>query len=719
MTGGRGHDTAPGAASSARPERIVALGFSPEAKALLERLRQGVHLAAIRWPSESLPAGAWLEQQWPEATAVLAVGACGLVTRLIAPLLRDKLQDPAVLVLDPAGRFVVPLLGGHTAGAERLSQELAALLAAQAVLSGGCQARGDLALDAFGSEWGWRRGAGDWSALMRRRAAGLPIRWRQEGGTPLWRQLQATARLEETGLQETDLVESGLEESGLEEAAADPVDPQEPGRAAAEVADLVIGPRLGPGCRWHPPCLWLGMGCERGTDLALLERLVQRGLAAAGLAESAVAGLASIDRKGDELALLELARRHGWPLRLFGADALAAVAVPNPSDRVAAEMGTGSVAEAAALLAAQAHPPWPPTPDQTPVPAPGSAPTPTPPAAPPPPDQVPVPVPAPASTPSASAPAQAPAAAAAPVPTLEPEPGLEPELGSRLAEPAHWLLPKTIERPLPHERGAATLAIAQSPEQFGPERGELHLIGAGPGALSLLSGEARQALARCTVWVGYGLYLDLLEPLRRPDQLRRAGRLTAELDRCAEALALARAGLRVALVSSGDSGIYGMAGLALDLWLRLAAAERPGFTVHPGLSALQLAAARVGAPLMHDFCTISLSDRLTPWAVIERRLRAAAEGDFVVALYNPRSQGRDWQLGRAQQLLLAGRPANTPVVLARQLGRPGESVRLHRLGDLPLEEVDMLTLVLIGNSTSLSREGWMLTPRGYPGAELG
>jgi cobalt-precorrin 5A hydrolase/precorrin-3B C17-methyltransferase len=121
---------------------------------------------------------------------------------------------------------------------------------------------------------------------------------------------------------------------------------------------------------------------------------------------------------------------------------------------------------------------------------------------------------------------------------------------------------------------------------------------------------------------------------------------------------------------------------------------------------------------MHDFCTISLSDRLTPWEVIERRLRAAAAGDFVVALYNPRSLGRDWQLERARTLLLEGRPAATPVALARQLGRPGESVRLYTLEDLPVEEVDMLTLVLIGNSTSRLQDGHMVTPRGYPGACL-
>jgi cobalt-precorrin 5A hydrolase/precorrin-3B C17-methyltransferase len=183
-------------------------------------------------------------------------------------------------------------------------------------------------------------------------------------------------------------------------------------------------------------------------------------------------------------------------------------------------------------------------------------------------------------------------------------------------------------------------------------------------------------------------------------------------------LGLANQGLNVALVSSGDSGIYAMAGLALELWLTQSPDQRPSFEVHPGISALQLAAARAGAPLMHDFCTISLSDRLTPWEVIEKRLEAAAAGDFVVALYNPRSKGRDWQLARAQELLLAGRPGTTPVALARQLGRPEEQVSLHTLGDLPIEQVDMLTLVLVGNSTSRTQDGRMVTPRGYPGAEL-
>ncbi|MFM9103882.1 MAG: SAM-dependent methyltransferase, partial [Cyanobium sp.] len=136
------------------------------------------------------------------------------------------------------------------------------------------------------------------------------------------------------------------------------------------------------------------------------------------------------------------------------------------------------------------------------------------------------------------------------------------------------------------------------------------------------------------------------------------------------------------------------------------------------LSALPRAPARARPPTPHHSRPSSRTERLPPRAAIAQRLRAAASGDFVVALYNPRSQGRDWQLGRARELLLQGRPPSTPVVLARQLGRAEEQVNIHTLGDLPIARVDMLTLVLVGNSTSRSADGWVVTPRGYPGAEL-
>ena len=584
---------------------------------LLRRLLNAGLIDRIALPPDSSDtAPAWssrgvaelLSAEWHQSSAFVAVGACGAITRLIAPLLGHKSEDPAVVVLDPQGRFAIPLLGGHAAGGEALSEQIAAVLGGAAVLTGACSNEGRLALDSFGEAWGWRRGSGPWDALMKQAQRQAPIQVAQTAGNSRWQQLDGAP------------------------AAAPATAP------AGTAPDLVIGNAPTTACNWHPPSLWLGMGCERGTSLSLLDRCVDATLAELNLAPEAVAGVATADRKADEPALLELAQRRGWPLRCFPAEQLAAVAVPNPSAAVAAELGTASVAEAAALLAA------------------------------------------------------------GPAAQLRAE--------------------KRIERAQPGELGAATLAIGQAASQWAPARGQLHLIGSGPGSLDLLTPDARRALAESCVWVGYGLYLDLLEPLRRPDQLRSDGQLTQERERCREALELACQGLTVALISSGDSGIYGMAGLALEQWMALAPGDRPAFTVHPGISALQLAAARAGAPLMHDFCTVSLSDRLTPWAVIEKRLQGAAAGDFVVALYNPRSMGRDWQLGRAREPLLEARPPGTPVVLARQLGRPEEAVSLHTLGDLPLDQVDMLTLVLIGNSTSRVQGGRMVTPRGYPGAEL-
>jgi len=581
--------------------------LSNQALPLLRQLLERGLIDRIASPADGV---AWqtgdlqrlLTSEWSRSHAFVAVGSCGAITRLIAPRLSGKDTDPAVVVVDGQGRFAIPLLGGHGAGAEALAIAVAALLGGEAVITGAGASQGRLALDSFGTGWGWRRGPGPWDALMKSSARGAPLQLEHHSGNDRWLQLD------------------GLPCTGTSSER------------------LSVGVERSDHCRWHPPALWVGMGCERNTSLELLERGLSEALAAQGLALEAVAGLASADRKADEPALLELAERHGWPLRCFSSSALHAVEVPNPSPVVEAELGTASVAEAAALLACGPN--------------------------------------------------------------------------------ASLRVQKHIERAAPGEQGAATVAIAQAAKQWAPQRGTLHLIGSGPGSLALLTPDARAALAESSVWVGYGLYLDLLEPLRRPDQLRSDGQLTQERERCREALELACQGLSVALVSSGDSGIYGMAGLALEQWMALAKHDRPAFQVHPGLSALQLAAARAGAPLMHDFCTVSLSDRLTPWAVIEQRLQAAADGDFVVALYNPRSKGRDWQLGRAQELLLAQRPGTTPVVLARQLGRPEEAVSLHTLGELPIEQVDMLTLVLIGNSSSRVEGGRMVTPRGYPGAEL-
>ena len=269
----------------------------------------------------------------------------------------------------------------------------------------------------------------------------------------------------------------------------------------------------------------------------------------------------------------------------------------------------------------------------------------------------------------------------------------------------------------------ATCALALAPRAIDPAavgqaRGALAIVGIGPGDAGWRTPEATAALEAADDVVGYSLYLDLVGDAIAGKR-RHDGTLGAEEDRVRLALDLAAGGRSVALVSSGDAGIYGLATLAFELIDRGDRADwkRIAVSVAPGLSALQAAAARAGAPLGHDFCAISLSDLLTPWPVIERRLAAAADGDFVVALYNPASQRRSVQFGRALDILGATRPPETPVAIARNLGRPGESVILASLAEARHAAIDMLTIVIVGSSRTRRADAGgaprIYTPRGY------
>lgn len=270
----------------------------------------------------------------------------------------------------------------------------------------------------------------------------------------------------------------------------------------------------------------------------------------------------------------------------------------------------------------------------------------------------------------------------------------------------------------------ATCAVAVAPGPIdvrttGRPQGRLLVVGTGPGSDGWMTAESEAAVAEATDLVGYSLYLDLLGP-RVQGKTRHDFPLGEETDRVEKALDLAAEGRTVALVSSGDPGIYAMATLVFEL---LNAPKDPAWSrvaveVCPGISALQAAAARSGAPLGHDFCTVSLSDLMTPWEAIERRVRAAADGDFVIAFYNPVSRRRTWQLAKAREILLEARPETTPVVIARNLGRPEESVRVVTLRDLDPARIDMLTVVLVGSSETRALvrgdgRSRVYTPRGY------
>jgi len=249
--------------------------------------------------------------------------------------------------------------------------------------------------------------------------------------------------------------------------------------------------------------------------------------------------------------------------------------------------------------------------------------------------------------------------------------------------------------------------------------GILFLVSLGPGDNSQRTFAAQAALERSKVLIGYKGYLLLLSP--RQDQKIVASEIGEEEERARMAVDIAASGSDVSLVSSGDVGIYAMAGLVYEVlkekgWL-------PGRDIEvevlPGVSAFNAAASRLGAPLMHDFACISLSDLMTPWDTIARRLEAAAQADFVICLYNPQSRSRNWQLTSAQQILLALRSGETPVGIVTNGYREGEKIVLTTLKQMTAYPVDMSTTLLIGNSKTFQWDRWMVTPRGYHLEKIG
>ena len=242
-------------------------------------------------------------------------------------------------------------------------------------------------------------------------------------------------------------------------------------------------------------------------------------------------------------------------------------------------------------------------------------------------------------------------------------------------------------------------------------KGKIYVAGIGPGSQEDITPAVRAAVSVSDVIVGYKYYFSFIQPYVKPDAVCVDTGMRKEQDRAALAFDYAGEGKCVCVISSGDAGIYGMAPLVWEMkHERNAEVE---IEVLPGISAFQKAASLLGAPIGHDFCVISLSDLLTPWEKIERRIEAAAAADFVTAVYNPKSEGRYWQLHYLKDIFLKKRSAATPVGYVRQAGRPGQETVVTTLADFDPEQVDMFTVVLIGNSQSYNWQGKLITPRGY------
>lgn len=237
----------------------------------------------------------------------------------------------------------------------------------------------------------------------------------------------------------------------------------------------------------------------------------------------------------------------------------------------------------------------------------------------------------------------------------------------------------------------------------------LYVVGIGPGDARYFTAQAREAMARAEVLCGYTAYIDLVRDIF-PDKEIFTTPMTREIERCRKALALAQSGREVAMVCSGDAGVYGMAGPLYELLPEYPGAE---IEVVPGVTAALSGAAVLGAPLTHDFCVVSLSDLMTPWPLIEKRLRCAAEGDFTIAIYNPSSRKRADYLQKACDILLETRPSDTVCGWVENIGREGETSRVLTLRELREEKLNMFTTVFVGNSATKNILGAMVTPRGY------
>lgn len=244
--------------------------------------------------------------------------------------------------------------------------------------------------------------------------------------------------------------------------------------------------------------------------------------------------------------------------------------------------------------------------------------------------------------------------------------------------------------------------------------GKIMLVGLGPGAVEHMTGRARAAIAEADTIIGYVTYVRLVADLIDGKEVIKKS-MTEELDRAIEALDRARQGKKVALISSGDAGVYGMAGPTFEVLFQAGWTPESDIEVEivPGASALNTCAALVGAPLTHDFCAISLSDLLTPWPTIARRLDAVAYADFVVALYNPKSGRRTRQIQEAQRIFLRHRDPKTPVAIVKSAFRPKQRLEFTTLEKMAEADIGMLSTVLIGNSNTFIRDGLMVTPRGY------
>jgi cobalt-precorrin 5A hydrolase/precorrin-3B C17-methyltransferase len=561
---------------------------------------------------------------WNKHKALIFIMAAGIVVRTIAPLIKDKTADPAVVVLDEKGRFAISLLSGHLGGANEIAEEIADFLKGNAVITTASDINNMPSIDLWARE-------NDLALEDREIIPHIAIRFLNNGVLKVYLQMA------EDSSQESEIK---LPEGFLE--VSDPTS-----------ADLLITNKnlftvhdshfTAKGQLYlRPKNLVVGIGCNSGTSEMEIEDAVKKTLEESNLSFLSIYFLATIDKKAGEKGLVAFAQKYGFSITTFTSDELNTVEGIEKSEAVFKSIGAQAVAEPAALLAS------------------GS-------------DKL--------------------------------------------------LVPK-------QKIGNVTVAAAEKNSgvrrQESEKKGKIYIVGTGPGSIEYITPHARDAIRKSKVIVGYDTYLDLIKELIMGKEIISTG-MTQEIERCEKAIEIAMTGKTVSAISGGDPGIYAMAGLVFEILKnscklkniehRTTDCEQNSSLIDveviPGIAALNACASRLGAPLMHDFAVISLSDRLTPWELIEKRLGAVSMADFVIVIHNPRSAGRPDHISKARDTILKHRSPETPVGIVKAAMREGERVVITNLKNMIEQEINMQTTVIIGNSQTFVWEGWMITPRGY------
>lgn len=604
-------------------ERLAIVYITDKGRQLAERLRSFLNDAEIvRFTTAAIA------DVWNRFDAFVFIMASGIVVRTIAPLLKDKMSDPAVVVVDDTGRFAVSLVGGHIRGANELSKRVARYLGGEAVITTASDVNGLTPLDL----WAVKH---DLAIEDRRLLPEIGTRLVNNGALRVYVDEDATGGMElpDEYLRVSEPAYADVIISDRKDVYIDT-----PSHVQNEACQA-SGCRVKGQIYLRPKNIVIGIGCNRGTSSEEIEAVVSSTLDSLNISLLSVSLIATLDIKADEPGLKSFIERHGIDLVTFTPSELNTVSGVEESEAALRATGARAVSEPAALLAS----------------------------------------------------------------------GNE-----------KLLMPK-------QKIGNVTVAVAKKRIERhtdSKKTGRLFIVGTGPGSQRHITPAAMDAISVSDVIVGYTTYLELIDGLVRDKEVISTG-MTQEVERCRLAIELAAKGKTVSVISGGDPGVYAMAGLVLELLKRnekhgarpMNSDTWPGLRVEviPGVSALNAAAARLGAPLMHDFASISLSDRLTPWDVIEKRLDAAAASDFVIVLYNPRSKGRPGHLSRAREIILRHRRPDTVVGIVRAAMRPSERVIITDIANMKDEDVDMQTTVIIGNSKTTVWGSWMITPRGYEG----